>query len=78
MLFILSRYKELLEQRLKERKEKIARGEPVDDLAMEEIPEDMIDAADGSEDNIDPRTLLEDLQKRYYGQAWTRGVKQAP
>ena len=69
MLFILSRYKELLEQRLKERKEKIARGEPVDDLAMEEIPEDMIDAADGSGDNIDPRTLLEDLQKRYYGQA---------
>ena len=69
MLFILSRYKELLEQRLKERKEKIARGEPVDDLAMEEIPEDMSDVADGSEDNIDPKTLLEDLQKRYYGQA---------
>ena len=64
MLFILFRYKELLEQRLKERKEKIARGEPVDDLAMEEIPEDMMDAANGLEDSIDPKKLLEDLQKR--------------
>lgn len=65
MLFLLSRYKELLEQRLKERKEKIARGEPVDDLAMEEIPEDMIDNDDeSSKDQIDPKKLLEDLQKR--------------
>ena len=61
VLFLLSRYKELLEQRLKERKEKIARGEPVDDLALEEIPED---ENDEQSNEIDPKKLLEDLQKR--------------
>eukprot|EP00111_Clytia_hemisphaerica_P002852 TCONS_00008039-protein len=59
------KYQELLEQRLRDRKEKIARGEPVDDLAMEELPESE-DALDGDQEAaVDPKKLLEDLQKRY-------------
>jgi len=57
------RYQELLEQRLRERREKIARGEPVDDLAMEELPED--EEALSQDGSVDPKKLLEDLQKRF-------------
>lgn len=51
-----------MEQRLKERQERLARGEPVDDLALEELPEQDISADDGSP--VDAKSLLQDLQKR--------------
>ena len=48
---------------MRERREKIARGEPVDDLAMEELPED--EESISQDAAVDPKKLLEDLQKRF-------------
>lgn len=50
---------QILKEQLHKRRERLALGEHVDDLDESELPEDL------SEDGlINPKSLLEDLQKR--------------
>lgn len=50
---------QILKEQLQKRRERLALGEHVDDLDESELPEDL------SEDGlINPKSLLEDLQKR--------------
>lgn len=57
---LIRRYQELLEERLRERRDRLARGEPVDDLSLEELPEE----ENTEQVPTDAKSLLEDLQKR--------------
>lgn len=54
------KYDELLQERLRQRRERIAKGEPVDDLDIDALPEE-----ETEEQTADAKTILEDLQKRY-------------
>lgn len=54
------RYDELLQERLRQRRERIAKGEPVDDLDIDALPEE-----ETEEQTADAKTILEDLQKRF-------------